>query len=402
MYRLSPRQTDSLGTDLEAIEAVLLAGVHSWGGCPLERVICRPLMPLADKPLIAHSLTWLRDSGLDAANICANSDTQALWNKLGNGADWNIGLHYYEDIMPRGPAGCVRDALAHSDAKTFVVVEGTLVPQLELPHLLAAHKRSGAALTMTVRDMPASIPGAAGEWTPVGIYVLDRTVLKYVPDSGYQDIKEALIPHLHEAGLPVVIYPVDRQSSPRVSGVPSYLAVSKWAVERLVRMPEIPPGYARTGEACIHETAVVDPSAQLFGPVLVGPDSVIEADTVVAGSTVIGEHCQIRSGAAVSRSVIWNNCIVGPGAVLDHSILTDNASIATRTTARNVVCVQTKQEAASRKLELSSKAGDWRRYKRETGTGVRPGSIASQLPQHGARGPEAGNGHRLSPTAKVR
>jgi NDP-sugar pyrophosphorylase family protein len=352
-------------------------------------------MPLADKPLIGHAIGWLRDSGLDYANICANSDTQALWNRLGNGADWGLGLHYYEDVMPRGPAGCVRDALAESNADTFLVVEGTLVPQLKLSQLLSAHQRSGAALTMAVRDMPAGTRCSSGDWTPVGIYVLNRAVLDHIPLNGYQDIKEGLIPRLHEAGLQVVIYPVDRRSSPRVSGVPSYLAVSKWAVERLIRNGQSPEGYERTGEACVHETAIVDPSARLFGPVLVGPGSIIEADAIVAGSTAIGERCRVMSGAAVSRSVIWNDCTIESGAVLDHSILTDGASVMTRTTTRNVVCVQTKQQAATTKLDLSTQSGDWRRYKRDNGTGIRPGSIASQLPQSADR-------QRLSSAAKVR
>ena len=115
-----------------SVQGVVLAGVHAWGNCFLEYAIPRPLIPMVDRPLVAHPLGWLRDGGIPSASICANSDTAFLRRRLGNGCSWGISLDYYEDVMPRGPAGCTRDAVIQNGCATLVVVEATTVPQLSL------------------------------------------------------------------------------------------------------------------------------------------------------------------------------------------------------------------------------------------------------------------------------
>ena len=49
---------------------IVLAGVHAWGDCVLERAVCRPLLPVADRPLVAHALDWVRSAGVAEATVC--------------------------------------------------------------------------------------------------------------------------------------------------------------------------------------------------------------------------------------------------------------------------------------------------------------------------------------------
>ena len=133
---------------LPGVYGIVLAGVHAWGGCVLDEVICRPLVPIAARPLVCHALEWLRGQGIPAASLCANSDTQGLRGYLGSGSGLGLALEYYEDVMPRGPAGCVRDAGAGRQAKWLVVVYGTIVPQIALADVLRAHEASRALLTI--------------------------------------------------------------------------------------------------------------------------------------------------------------------------------------------------------------------------------------------------------------
>ena len=44
---------------------IILAGMHSWGDAALESTVCRPLLPVACRPLIWHVARWLRRGGLD-------------------------------------------------------------------------------------------------------------------------------------------------------------------------------------------------------------------------------------------------------------------------------------------------------------------------------------------------
>src|SRR5262249_55554303 len=143
-----------------------------------------------------------------------------------------VTVSYHQDPMPRGAAGAVRDAAVASNADTFVVTDGTAIPDVYLEHLLAAHDTTGAAVTVVVHMEDAGGKNQCLQ-VPNGIYVINRRALDGVPATGFYDLKENLIPALYRAGQRVVAYSAP-SASPRVLDAPSYLAVNEWMVERLV------------------------------------------------------------------------------------------------------------------------------------------------------------------------
>jgi NDP-sugar pyrophosphorylase family protein len=112
--------------------------------------------------------------------------------------------------MPRGPAGSARDAAVQTDADNFIVAEGTIFPRFDLTTVLRTHAGSKAAATVVVAEATGA-PSHNGE-EPLGVYVLSREALEQVPPSGYQDIKEALLPSLHRLGVRIVALSMPRQS----------------------------------------------------------------------------------------------------------------------------------------------------------------------------------------------
>jgi NDP-sugar pyrophosphorylase family protein len=316
-------------------EGIVLAGVHAWGDCALDRVTCWPLIPIAGRPLVGHALSWFRRGGVRFASICANSDTVPVCRALRDGNANDLSLEYYEDVMPRGPAGCVRDVIFDREASLFVVVDGSILPRVDLSHLLAAHTRSGAVLTVVASGSASESAGAG--LSPVGIYVFSREAAEAVKSLGYQDIKETLIPEMHQRGLPVLTYLVEGQSLPRVRCAASYLTVNKWATESIARDKDLPGVYRLVDEARVHQSAVLDPAARLIGPVLLDADCVVEAGAVIVGPTTIGKGCVVGTGAVVSRSAVWTRCRVGTGAVVDDCVLADGAVVRDGAVLRNTV-----------------------------------------------------------------
>ncbi|HEY3243951.1 MAG TPA: NDP-sugar synthase [Phycisphaerae bacterium] len=325
---------------LAGVHGIILAGVHAWGADVLEHLIARPLLPVADRPLIAHILTWLAEAGVRHTSVCANSDTSLLRKCLGDGSRWDVCLEYYEDVMPRGPAGCVRDAVVGTGAAASVVVDGTIVPEVDLADVLARHRQSQAAMTVVAAEAGPDQARGDSALRPLGIYVFSRSAWEQVPEGGYQDIKEKLIPRLCEAGQTVALHAVSAHAAPRVSGVASYLAVSRWAVRRLVSRSPLPAGYAAVGESVIHETADVHAGTRLAGPVLVGPHCRVQRGAIISGPTALGPGARIGASAIVSRSVLWSDCRVGEGALVDQSILCDQARIGAGARIRNTIHIE--------------------------------------------------------------
>jgi carbonic anhydrase/acetyltransferase-like protein (isoleucine patch superfamily) len=241
-------------------------------------------------------------------------------------------VDYLEDWSPRGAAGCVRDAGIKSDADTFVVADGTSVPVVDVDELLEAHHAAGAAITVVVGA------DAAGRLRPSGVYVFARRVFDFIPEDGFQDIKEKLIPRLYGAGEHVSTH-MASVVAPRVVNTDTYLALNQWAVERAPQHLDPEDGFRVSGEAVVHDSATVDPGARLLGPVLLGPRVSVHEGATLVGPVTLGPGTTVGRGAVVSRSVVWSGCVIGEGAFVDRCMMADGSTIGPHKSAFAVVKV---------------------------------------------------------------
>ena len=351
---------------------VVLAGTYSWREAPLERLLPRPLLPVAGSPLISYSLRWLRAGGIDNATICSSS--RRVQTHVGDGKSLTMGITYYEDLTPRGAAGCVRDAAIERDAQTLVVVDGTAIPAVDLDQLLAAHVLSGAAMSVVGHRDPGTNTQGYRPLTPAGIYVLDRRVLDFIPEKGFQDIKETLIPRLHQAGERVLSY-AGRGACPRIINPETYLAVNHWMIEEIASRSACASD-RRGLHGVIHPDAKVDSRATLVGPVLVGPGAIVEADTTLVGPSIVGAHTRVGRGALVSRSVVWSRCDIGQQAVVDRCLLGDDTRVAAGSNLVSMLKVESERAAPQ---PVSS--GDWlSAFLQDAGRTVRTPGFAIAFP----------------------
>jgi mannose-1-phosphate guanylyltransferase len=341
------------------VQGTILAGVHSWGASLLDEIGFPPLLPVAARPLIHHAISWLSGADIDLTAICANGRTMQLCRALGDGADLGTSLHYFEDLMPRGPAGCAHDAMLSGEAELFVLIDGSVLPRIDLADLLGSHRESGAAMTVVaIPGRPQSHDGDPG-LAPGGVYVCSRQALAGVPTHGYQDIKEGLIPRLHAAGERIGVYTVPSDRLPRIRTAMQYLTISRWAVEHL-RNTDIGtahPGYERVGDALVHKTARVASDARLLGPSLIGPRVNIGAEAAIVGPTTIGADTRIERQGIISRSTLWSGAVVGAGCIIDSCILTDGAVIEPATVMRDSIATRpAESEGKQRSVSTDRKA----------------------------------------------
>lgn len=305
---------------------VIVAGTYRRADSAFDRLLPRPLLPVAHKPLISYGLSWLRHAGITDVAVCGNRETRDLQAQLGRQVPADMSCSYREDPMPRGAAGGVRDASEGEAHDIYVVTDGSCVPTaVELPQLLERHRASGAEATVVVYTQPGR-GGAPAAVIPVGIYILSRSALDYIPARGFVDIKEHLIPNLYKAGARVLAY-VITQVVPRVLNAQTYLAVNGMVTESLVSGNAVPVGYYRRGEALIHTDTRVAADATLVGPVIIGQGAEIRGNTVVIGPTSIGCDVVINDGALVSRSAVWRRSVIQAGATVDLCVVGDGAVI---------------------------------------------------------------------------
>jgi len=323
-------------TSLDRVAGIVLVGTHPWTNTAFDKLPPRPLLPVAHRPLMSYALSWLREGGLTRAAVCANRETQVLERRLHRHVPQGLTVTYHEDAMPRGAAGAVRDAALATDAEIFVVVDGTLIPTLDFASVLAAHHGWGAAVTVVSHSEPGR-HGKPALQIPNGIYVFNRRALELVPEKGFYDIKENLIPQLHRAGQRVSAYTAETQS-PRALDATNYRAVNEWMVEQLVTTRTVPEGYVLSGTCLFHRDAVIARDATFVGPVMVGPGARISSRAVIVGPTSIGRDATIGPDVLVSRSAVWRRSVLQEQTVADRCIVADDTVISGGTHAfRQVV-----------------------------------------------------------------
>ena len=306
--------------------AIILAGSQAWAAGSLESICPRPLLPIANTRLISYTLDWLKGAGVRTMIVCANDVAGLFRDYLRDGSQQELDICHYQDRTPRGSAGCCRDAAAMACAEQYLIVDGSIIPRVDLPALLEAHARSEADLTVAVNQTPEGDDWLAPHLSPVGMYVFGRAAIEMISPTGYEDIKEMLIPRLRREGGSVMAY-LAEGPCPRIEGLESYLAVQGWVLGKMCAGGAAPWGYEHRDGVCVHESASVAEDARLLGPALIGPRSTIEGESVIVGPTIIGSDCRVGRRSVVGRSVMWDRCSVSSQARVDQCLLTEGAFI---------------------------------------------------------------------------
>jgi NDP-sugar pyrophosphorylase family protein len=318
------------------MKAVVLAGGQEFGQCPLSRQLPRAMWPLIDRPIIEHVLHALHEAGIGDMTVSANGHTGEIASSIGSEPSPGITVHYSEDALPRGAAGCIKDCQRWLGSGTFVVAHGaSLMLNVDLEHLLVEHRRSGAVLTIAAAsDVPSE-----SALKPVGVYVCESDILAHIRERGYQDMKEQLIPRLAQHGLRIHAVPLRGRIIPICSEECYLNAMIEYMENHW--SPESASGQSPGS----HPTLWVDPGAhvhshsRLVGPVHIGSGARVMAGAAIIGPAVIGSDCIVDRDAMVHESILWPGTRVGRNAVVAQTITARGVAIAESDEVRCAIVV---------------------------------------------------------------
>jgi len=338
------------------MKAVVLAGGQEFGQCPLSRQLPRALWPLVDRPLIEHVLAALRKAGIGQMAISANGRTHTIAAHLAYRRTPDIAIHYSEDAMPRGAAGCIKDCQAWLGNDSFLVVHGaSLLLDIDFEQLVVEHRKSGAVVTVAANtDNTGSGDSDHLDLKPAGLYVCQSDVFPFIKTRGYQDMKEQLIPRLTEAGLKVQAVPISGRIVPIINeeaylnAMVDLLNNTQRRQAFVAHLPDRSPGI------WIDPTAEVDPQSRVVGPVYVGPGARLAAQSVIIGPAVIGANCQVASEAVIHESILWHDAKVGRGAMVAQAVVAARATVNAGVEVQGSIVLDTTLSSAERQSLTSS------------------------------------------------
>ena len=318
--------------------AVILVGGAGTRLRPLTDTRPKPMMPLVDRPFVAHQLDLLRRHGVTDVVFSCGYRPDALRAHFGDGAAAGVRLRYVVDPEPLGTAGAIKNAEPELDGRAFLVLNGDILTDLDVDAVAASHRGTGGEGTVVltpvadpsafglVRLYPdASVEAFLEKPAPevlrpgepyrinAGTYLLEPSVLERIPAGRSCSIEREVFPALAAAGT---LYGFPSEAYWRDIGTPgSYLAANRDVLSGAVRT-ESP-----TGDAYLGPGAEAGPGARVGGLSSVGPDARIGAGALVEGSivgagTTVGEAAEIHDAIVGEGVTVGRGAVLGPGAVV--------------------------------------------------------------------------------------
>jgi len=321
------------------MKAIILVGGLGTRLRPLTCNTPKPMIPLVNQPFIEHMLENLRDQGIDDVILAVQYLAARFRATLGDGARLGLKLQIVEEPEPRGTAGAVKNVEHLLDGTTFVF-NGDVMTDLDLRAMLAYHRERESKLTIALT--PVEDPTAFGlvethpdgrirrfiekpnrddittDMINAGTYIIEPEVFRYVPPGQHYMFERGLFPVLLQTNDPMYGYS-SRAYWTDVGKPQTYLEVHHDILIGKVRYQF--RGRQIADRVWAEDGVDIHASAQIVGPVVLGPGVQIGAGARIIGPTVIGARCVIGTNATVEAAVLWEDNVVGENTLLRSCVL---------------------------------------------------------------------------------
>jgi mannose-1-phosphate guanylyltransferase len=318
------------------MQALILAGGEGTRLRPLTSTMPKPVVPLANQPLITFMLEWLRRHGVDDVVLSCGFLAERVRRVLGAGEALGLRVRYVEEPSPLGTGGALRFAGDLLEER-FLMLNGDVLCDFDLNAQLAQHQQVGARATIAL--CPVDDPSMYGlvrmnadrsvsefvekpspeeidtDLINAGVYVLERSILDAMAPAGTNiSIEREVFPKLVGQGL----YGFATDGYWLDIGTPDrYLQGTFDILEGNVETAlgrELEDGRrVLTGDATV--------DGRVIAPALVGSGSTISAGAVVGGRVALGPDVFVGEGAHIENSVVLGRAVIGAHSRISGSIV---------------------------------------------------------------------------------
>ncbi len=314
------------------MDLVIFAG--SVGkGATWTRGCIKSLLPLPAKSTLIEALIRRFDSqSIQKCIICSDGHKQQFAKRVNGLKSVHVQIEFFEDSVPLGTAGCLKACEHRTDSETVLLAGGSVWLDDDPQWMLEQHRREGNALTVFCTKDPGWAGVASQQHLrPAGLFCCDRSVFKHIRSTGFQDLKEQLVPALKRAGLRVGAVALPGGSC-EVSDPATYMEI----IARILSEGRfLSDSFARIApDIWCGRNVHIAPQARIVGPVLLGHDCRIEDGAVIVGPTMLGDGSHVGQHARLIRVVAPHRLRVRPGLYLTDRVLTAPQTFAPRTNSQ--------------------------------------------------------------------
>ena len=129
------------------MKAVIMAGGEGTRLRPLTSNAPKPMMPIANAPMMEHIVALLREHGFDEIVVTVAFLANHIRNYFGDGSELGVRMAYATEETPLGTAGSVLNAREQLDER-FLVISGDVLTDIDLGAISRFHDERGAMATI--------------------------------------------------------------------------------------------------------------------------------------------------------------------------------------------------------------------------------------------------------------
>jgi NDP-sugar pyrophosphorylase family protein len=277
------------------------------------------LLPLPRQTLIESLISRFDFESAGTCVICSNGHTRQLIHRVRTVKPRHLTVGFLEDGIPLGTAGCLKACESRTQSDTIMLAGGAVWLEDDPRWMVEEHRRQGNALTVfCTRHSGWVESGLHNHLRPAGLFCCERSVFEHIRPTGFQDLKEQLVPALHRAGLRVGAVPLHAGTC-EVSDQATYMGILSQVLSdegfALDGFTRVAPGIW-----CGRDVRIA-PTARVVGPALLGHGCRVDDGSVVVGPAVLGDGCRVGRDAWLIRVVAPERLRIRPGVSLTDRVL---------------------------------------------------------------------------------
>ncbi|HVX18069.1 MAG TPA: sugar phosphate nucleotidyltransferase [Acidimicrobiales bacterium] len=321
------------------MKAVIMAGGEGTRLRPLTSNVPKPMLPLANRPMMEHIVALLRHHGVDEIVVTVAYLANAIRTYFGDGSEFGVRMVYAIEENPLGTAGSVRNAMEELDER-FLVISGDVLTDIDLTQIVEFHDDRGALATIglvavenplefgiVITNPDGSIQRFLEKptWGQVfsdtintGIFVLEPRIFEYIEADRPVDFSSEVFPALLKAGEPL-FGAVGEGYWEDVGTLEAYVKAHQDVLDGKVHLDV--PGFELGQGVWLGEGADVHPEAIIEGSAVIGDYCRVESGARIGPYTVLGSNVRVRRDVDLERAVVHDNAYLGETVRLRGSVV---------------------------------------------------------------------------------
>jgi mannose-1-phosphate guanylyltransferase/mannose-1-phosphate guanylyltransferase/phosphomannomutase len=305
------------------MKAMVLAAGLGTRLKPITFEVPKPMVPVIDRPVMAHTVGLLERQGFDELVANLHYYPETIREYFGD----RIEYRFEEELL--GTAGGVRNVADFFGDDPIVVVSGDALTDLDLRALVERHRAAGGIATLTVKkvhdtreygvvlhDADGRITGFQEKPDPAdalsdlgncGIYCFSPEIFDWFPERPFADWAQDVFPALLENDVPFHIH----ETGDYWNDVGSLEELRQGTFDALA------------GALRLDIAAGAEPPAGvevIEGGVWIGEDVTFGERVRLIGPVVIGDGARVGDGASLRETIVFPGTTVEPGAILIGAI----------------------------------------------------------------------------------